>query len=566
MATPTPEHPSTETAGTHRPETEAALLSTAAKFEAILAIAADAIISVDERMRIVHFNHGAERIFGYAQQEAMGQSLDMLLPERFRRAHTSHVHMFGRGPDDARRMAERREIYGLRRSGEEFPAEASISRLDTPEGRLYTVVLRDISERKRAETNQRFLATAGDLFARSLELETTIHTVVQLPVEHLADGCILDLVERGGRIRRYVSESADAALEARLRRVEREFTLTWDSPSRVIDVLQTGRPELVPTLTFEWLEAHVETAEQMRLEREMERRSLIIVPLIAREAVIGAMSLFTVGARGRHFDAVDLHVALELGRRAAFAIDNARLYREAQRATRARDEILGVVSHDLRNPLSAIAMVTRALRDQLAPDDPRRELLDTAYDSTEWMNRLIQDLLDVASIEAGRLAVERRPEAVTPLLERAAAMFERTAADRSLIVRVTAPAGLPSVVADAERVLQVLANLLGNAVKFTEPGGAITVSAEPLDGEVAISVIDSGVGIPPEHLPHIFERYWYARRTAHKRGSGLGLAIAKGIVEAHNGRLWVKSTLGSGSTFTFTLPRADDPRVDSPRA
>ena len=541
----------------------AALLSSAAKFEAILAIAADAIISVDESMRIVHFNYGATRIFGYEAQEAIGQSLDMLLPERYRMAHRGHIHMFGRGPDAARRMGERREIYGLRNNGQEFPAEASISRLDTPEGRLYTVVLRDISERRRAERNQEFLATAGDLLARSLDLETTIQTVVQLPVEHLADGCILDLVEPAGRIQRFASESADARIESMLRRFERDFSLTWDSPSRVIDVLQTGRPELVSEVTLDWLEAHVETTAQMELEQEMKRRSIIIVPLVAREAVIGAMSLYIAGDNPRRFDATDLHVAMELGRRAAFAIDNARLYREAQHATRARDEILGVVSHDLRNPLSAIAMVTRALRDQMATDDPRRELLDTAYDSTEWMNRLIQDLLDVASIEAGRLAVERRPEAVLPLLERAASMFERTAAERSIVVRVDVPAGLPPIVADAERVLQVLANLLGNALKFTEPGGSVTLSAAALDGEVALSVSDSGIGIPPEHLPHIFERYWHARRTARKRGSGLGLAIAKGIVEAHNGRIWVKSTLGAGTTFTFTLPRADMLRADA---
>ena len=541
----------------------AALLSSAAKFDAILAIAADAIISVDESMRIVHFNYGATRIFGYEAQEAIGQSLDMLLPERYRMAHRGHIHMFGRGPDAARRMGERREIYGLRNNGQEFPAEASISRLDTPEGRLYTVVLRDISERRRAERNQEFLATAGDLLARSLDLETTIQTVVQLPVEHLADGCILDLVEPAGRIQRFASESADARIESMLRRFERDFSLTWDSPSRVIDVLQTGRPELVSEVTLDWLEAHVETTAQMELEQEMKRRSIIIVPLVAREAVIGAMSLYIAGDNPRRFDATDLHVAMELGRRAAFAIDNARLYREAQHATRARDEILGVVSHDLRNPLSAIAMVTRALRDQMATDDPRRELLDTAYDSTEWMNRLIQDLLDVASIEAGRLAVERRPEAVLPLLERAASMFERTAAERSIVVRVDVPAGLPPIVADAERVLQVLANLLGNALKFTEPGGSVTLSAATLDGEVALSVSDSGIGIPPEHLPHIFERYWHARRTARKRGSGLGLAIAKGIVEAHNGRIWVKSTLGAGTTFTFTLPRADMLRADA---
>ncbi len=160
---------------------------------------------------------------------------------------------------------------------------------------------------------------------------------------------------------------------------------------------------------------------------------------------------------------------------------------------------------------------------------------------------------------------ERRPEQVAPLLERAAAMFERAASERSIILRVDAPAGLPTVSADPERVLQVLANLIGNALKFTEPGGSVVLAAEPLDGEVALSVSDTGIGIPPEHVPHVFERYWHARRTARKRGSGLGLAIAKGIVEAHNGRLWVNSTLGKGTTFTFTLAKVPPQPTPPPR-
>jgi signal transduction histidine kinase len=351
-----------------------------------------------------------------------------------------------------------------------------------------------------------------------------------------------------------MSESSDARLNAIMRELAERFPLTWDSPSRVIDVLRTGEPELVTVMTDEWIEAHVETNAQLELARSVDVRSVMIVPLVARETVIGTMSLTAVGNR-RPYDAVDLQVARELAGRAAFAIENARLYTDAQLATRARDEVLGVVSHDLRNPLSAIAMCTNTLLANVQSDNAsQRELLTTVYQSTQWMNRLIQDLLDVANIEAGRLSVERRSEPVEPILERALSMFERQAREKSVALRVAIRDVVPDVFVDAERIVQVLTNLVGNAMKFTDAGGSITLEAAQQESEVAITVSDTGAGIPPEHLPHVFERYWQARRTARKRGSGLGLAIARGIVEAHGGRIEAWSTLGQGSTFRFTVP------------
>ena len=541
---------------TRRVRSENALRASQAIFAGILNIAVDAIISIDEHQNIVHFNHGAEQIFGYEAAEAIGMPLDLLLPARFRGTHASFVALFGKAGEQARRMGHRRDIFGLRKNGEEFPGEASISKLDTPEQRLYTVVLRDITERRRIEQNQRFLARIGGELTRSLDTEQTIATVLQLPVDGLADICMLDLVDEQRRLVRRVSEGPDARVNAMVRQLAGRYPLTWDSPSRVIDVLRTGEPELVSDVSDDWLEAHSENEGELTAVRTLGVRSLIIVPLVARETVIGTMSLMGIGAR-RLYDAVDLQVARELALRAAFAVENARLYSDAQLATRARDEVLGVVSHDLRNPLSAIAMCTNSLLAQL-PDDngAQRDLLATVYQSTQWMNRLIQDLLDVSSIEAGRLSVERRAEAVEPILRRATSMFERQAAERSITMRVVIRDNVPAAYVDAERIVQVLTNLIGNAMKFADSGGVITVEAASQASEITISVSDTGAGIPPEHLPHVFERYWQARRTARKRGSGLGLAISRGIVEAHGGRIEVTSALGAGSTFRFTVPSA----------
>lgn len=188
----------------------------------------------------------------------------------------------------------------------------------------------------------------------------------------------------------------------------------------------------------------------------------------------------------------------------------------------------------------------------------------TAIDqSTEWMMRLIRDLLDVSSIEAGRLSIERRAEDVAPLVERTVQMFARASAERSIPIYEDVPPGLPPVLGDAARLLQVLANLVGNAVKFTEQG-RITVSAAAEGDHVVFSVTDTGPGIAGEHLPHIFERYWHAQKASRVRGSGLGLAIAKGIVEAHGGRMAVESEVGKGSKFSFAIPIARSTAAELP--
>ena len=217
-----------------------------ARFEGILAIAADAIITVDESQRIVHFNYGAEKIFGYAASEMIGQPLTVLLPERFRAAHPAHVSEFAAGAETARLMGHRREVAGLRKGGIEFPAEASISKLGLPGSLLLTVVLRDVSEQKQRERNQQLLAQAGKVLSSSLDYEATLRTVAQLPVPDLADCCIVDIVdgEKGDqrRIRRVASTHADPRIAAALREIVSANALTWSTTSRVVEVLRGGKP------------------------------------------------------------------------------------------------------------------------------------------------------------------------------------------------------------------------------------------------------------------------------------------------------------------------------------
>jgi len=261
----------------------------------------------------------------------------------------------------------------------------------------------------------------------------------------------------------------------------------------------------------------------------------------------------------RRYEREDLRFAEDLARRIALALDNVRLYREAEAAARLRDEVVAIVSHDLRNPLGVVTFSSDVLLRSWAECPERageRRQLEGIAQAAERMRRLILDLLDVARVDAGSLPVEPAPCPAGPLAAHALELDAALAEERGVTVRSLVPDDAPLVLADRERILQVLSNLLGNAVRFTPPGGAITLRADACEREVRFALEDTGPGIPPDDLPHVFDRFWRGQRSS-RSGAGLGLAIARGIVEAHGGRIWAESVPGEGSTFYFTLPRAD---------
>lgn len=529
---------------------ERALRESEAKFSGILGIAADAIISIDQLQHIVHFNQGAEQIFGYPAKEIIGRHLALLLPARYRGAHDQHIERFARAPEGARRMGERREIFGLRSDGTEFPAEASISKLVAPDGILFTVVLRDITERKRADEDERFMAESSRAMAQSLDFDAAVQAAADLVVPRLADAALVDLVTSADALRRVAGTRHKHTLTTALAALA-AVPITRDSPSPVVDVLRRRVPQLIARVDDEWLEANEEPAAADAL-RSLGAQALLIVPLIAGDEIIGALTLFAVDP-ARKFTPDREALAVKFAATASVTIENALLYAAAQRANRARDEVLSIVSHDLRNPLSAIAMCARSL-DESPPDaaSERRELIATIRESAAWSNRLIQDLVDVASLEQGRLSLRPQPTDPTQLVLQARHMFEVEASNHGIELVEDVPTNLPLVQVDGERIVQVFGNLLRNAIKFTPNGGRITIGARPTEKEVVFSVRDTGAGIRVENQARVFDRFWHLSDGARTRGSGLGLSISKGIVEAHNGRVWLESVPGEGATFFFS--------------
>jgi PAS domain S-box-containing protein len=521
-------------------------------FSAILAIAADAIISVDHTQRIVHFNRGAEEIFGYTADEAIGRHLSILLPPRFRDSHASHMDRFAQSAVTARRMGERREIFGLRADGTEFPAEASISKLVAPDGLLFSVVLRDITQQKRSEENDRFLGDASSELAQTLALDAVARTVVDLPIPRIADACMLDLTTSGPAFTRHVGRHSRESLREPLAFLE-AHVLTEDSPSPIVDVVRRNRRELVEAVDDAWLEASAD-AVVIPAWRAIAPSAIMILPVRVGGEAFGALTFIRTDATP--FDPEHRALAERFATIASTALANARLYEAAQLANQARDEVLGVVSHDLRNPISAIAMCARVLRDHPPADvAARSELLSTIEESTTWVNRLIEDLLDVANIERGRLSLEISEHEASQLALQAIHMFEVEAREHGISLEARLATNLPLVAADGARVVQVLGNLIRNAIKFTPSGGRVTVGVEPRDSTVVFTVVDTGPGMSADRQQRIFERYWQSSDGARVRGSGLGLSIAKGIVEAHGGRITVQSAPNEGSTFTFSIPQ-----------
>jgi PAS domain S-box-containing protein len=226
----------------------------------------------------------------------------------------------------------------------------------------------------------------------------------------------------------------------------------------------------------------------------------------------------------------------------------------AEAAAHERDTVLGMVSHDLGTPLSTIAMCARALVDRDEPFEDRRQVVALIDRAVSYMYHMIRDLSDVASIEAGRLGLDLRTEDPAVIVAAVVEMLAGAASDRGVALGTTIGADLPTIRADATRVLQGLGNLVTNAVRFTERGGHITLRAEREGSGVRFTVEDSGAGISADDLPHVFDRFWHKRREVGGSGRGLGLAITRGIVEAHGGQLRAESTLGRGSEFSFTIP------------
>jgi PAS domain S-box-containing protein len=424
----------------------------------------------------------------------------------------------------------------------------------------------DISARRRAEEAMRFLAEAGEVLGCSLDYDVTLSGVARLAVPRLADLCVIDVLEADDRISRVAAAHADPALEAFAAQLHRRDAAAADSP--VAQVLRSGRA-IVDSGTMA-----IGEDEHSRLIKRLGVSSFMVVPLSARGRTFGAISLWAAGS-GRKFDAEELALAEELARRAAMAVENARLFAEAnqarveaERADRTKDQFLAALSHELRTPLTPVLIDVTAMLD--APGLPAhvRPVLEITRRNVELEARLIDDLLDVTRISRGKLRLNRTPVDAHALIRQAVEICRGESSASSLRLDLELAATTHHVEGDPARLQQILWNLVKNAVKFTPPGGRVAVRSRNEPGpKLVVEVSDTGIGIEPEVLPRIFDAFEQGDAAVTKQfgGLGLGLAISRSLAQAHGGLLRVASAgRGQGSTFTLELPAlAEVPGADT---
>jgi signal transduction histidine kinase/CHASE3 domain sensor protein/ActR/RegA family two-component response regulator len=423
------------------------------------------------------------------------------------------------------------------------------------------------AERQQRESAEslRFLAEASAALATSLDHEATLQQVVHLAVPVLADWCVLDLVGEDGRIERVAMAHATPAI-ARLGERLRAFPPVENPAHPAARALHTGQTVHVPEMTPEYEERSAQSPEHLLVIREMKTRSLVSVPLLARGRTLGVLTCFITQESGRRHDERDVLLAEELGRRAAMAIDNARLFslaqgerQRAEEANRLKDDFLATVSHELRTPLTAMLGWMKMLRSGRLPVEKHAKALETVDRNAQAQAQLVEDLLDVSRIVSGKLRLDTQPVELVDVIQAALESVRPAADAKDIQLHLELGTAGSRVMGDPGRLQQVVWNLVSNAVKFSPGGSRVRVLLERGDGAAEVTVVDEGPGIPADFLPHLFERFTQLEGGTTRRhgGLGLGLAIVRHLVELHGGTVRAASDgPGRGATFTVRLPLA----------
>jgi predicted ATPase/signal transduction histidine kinase len=422
---------------------------------------------------------------------------------------------------------------------------------------LFEKLRSEVGDRQRAEDTVRFLANAGAELAESLDAAQIFERLARVLVPALGDWCAIDMLDDNRQIRRMATIHVDPEKASLAREFFEKGVPDWTSPQPPAAVLRTGAPVLIRELTEELLQGASRDPEHLRLVRALGSRSVLSVPLLANGRVIGALTC-CISGNTRRYGSDDLTVAQELARRAALAIENARLFQRAQDAVRLREEFLSVAAHELHTPITSLHLMMQALSRGGLPvtADNVRQTFGVADRQVQRLIRLIDELLDVSRIEACRLSVEREPVDLVALVREVAERFAADAARAGSRLTVRASGAVVGSW-DRMRLEQVVSNLLSNAVKFGA-GKPIEVLVSCSDRRARLEVCDRGIGVPPDRLPYIFERFERGVSSRQYGGLGLGLYIVRSIVESLGGLVRCEASPGEGSIFQVELPCAPD--------
>jgi PAS domain S-box-containing protein len=581
----------------------------------IVDLALDAIISIDHEGRIVEFNPAAERMFAYRRADVMGRPMaDLIIPPHLRAAHFAGLRRY-LATGESHVQGRRLELEAMRADGSLFPVELAIMRIPGDGPPVFTSYLRDLSEQRRSAARQQLLLDASALLASSLAYEETLRNISRVVIPAMADWYFVDVRDpvSGGTTRIHI-DHRDPGKVALATSMARRYPNTKDDRG-VVAVLRSGKTEWVHEIPEALLRESAQDAEHLEMLRTLGLRSYILTPLTAHGEVYGVLGFITAES-ARLYDGDDVALAEELGRRAGQAVENARLFHEVrgqreqlseqqseleaqaaeleetaqaleqanasllttneelrQRSTeslRARDEadaansaksqFLAAMSHELRTPLNAVLgyadLLTTGVHGPMTAEQIDR--VSRIKRSGEHLLGVINDILNFARLEAGRVEYRVRPVPVADVLKSAEDILAPQIRARQLRYVVQNDCGDAMVRADPDKLVQILINLLSNAVRYTPDGGEIAVLCRPGARDISISVRDTGPGIAREKLESIFEPFVQVASAyeGERHGTGLGLSISRELARAMDGDVTVTSTRGRGSTFTVRLPMA----------
>ncbi len=576
------------------------------RYRSVIETTPDMVVIMDARGIIIAANRAVKRILGYEPANLIGQPLSRLMPEAYR---ARHVEGLARYLATGKRNLDWSSIQlpALDSNDCEIPVDISFGEFEENGQRFFTGILRDARAARKAADILEFLARAGPALAGSvLDYEETLQALTRLAVPYLADWCAVDIRGENGEIRRLAVSHADPAKVELASELDRRYPTTPDTPMGVPAVLRTGKSEFMEDLPSSLLENLARDDDHLSLIRQFGLRSYAIVPLEAHGRIYGALSLVQAESH-RRFEASDIPLLEDLGRRAGMAVHNASVYRdatkanqrleeqaveleqqseeaqalteeleaqtreltaalrdleqqtlEAETANKAKSEFLATMSHELRTPLNAIGgyveLLLLGIRGPLTPEQTAD--LERIKAGARHLLGLINDLLNYAKLDAGKVDYRIQRLSIEAAISETEGMILLQLESNGLRYVREDCGENTTVIADPEKLRQILLNLLSNASRFTLEGGTVTVSCESQPGTVSVKVRDTGVGIPAEMIDQIFEPFVQVDRGLNRpgQGAGLGLAISRSLARGMGGDISVESQPGTGSIFSLRLP------------
>ena len=518
---------------------------------------------LDEKQRFIAINEALAEINGLTREQNLGHSI----PELFGQSDPKLVEVFHQLYTTGNPFISPNFAVNVPGRSDRRPGYYNVYYLPTVnsnsqvEGVLVYVV--DVTERVQLEHAQRFLSEASAVLASSLDYQTTLEQVAQLTVPELADWCTVHIIEEDGSIDQIAVAHTDPAKLEWAYQIRDNYPMNPDGARGAAFTLRTGQSDLLPEIPDELLVLSARDSEHLEILRQVGFRSVMTVPLRTQARILGVIS-FVSAESERKYTSADLELAEELARRASLAIDNAQLYRVAQRdrakaeaANRIKDEFLAVLSHELRSPLNPILGWAKLLRTGRLDGTKTQQALETIERNAKLQAQLIEDLLDVSRILQGKMTLNVAIVNLAATIEAALETVRLAAEAKHIQIQTKFNPISGTVSGDTNRLQQVVWNLLSNAVKFTPTGGRIEVQLEQVGTYAQIQVKDTGKGISPDFLPYVFDYFRQEDGTTTRKfgGLGLGLAIVRHFTELHGGTVQADSPgQNLGATFTIRLP------------